>query len=87
MAKEILKFVKSALALIMQDFQKILVLILLLVDSLEGTMIQKYDPIACPQMIVQLYTGLMKVYKKLKLMCMKAAQRLLSTRTKIRLQG
>jgi hypothetical protein len=27
-----------------------------LVDSLEGTMMWEYDPMACPQRIVQLYT-------------------------------
>jgi hypothetical protein len=33
-----------------------------LVDSLAGTVVWKYDLIACPQMIVQLYKGLMKIY-------------------------
>jgi hypothetical protein len=33
-----------------------------LVDSLEGTLVWEYDSVACPQMIVQLYKGLMKVY-------------------------
>jgi hypothetical protein len=33
-----------------------------LVDSLEGTVVWEYDSIACPQMIVQLYKDLMKVY-------------------------
>ncbi len=34
-----------------------------LVDSLEGTVVWEYDSMACPQMIVQLYKGLIKVYK------------------------
>ncbi len=33
-----------------------------LVDSLEGTVVWAYDPMACPQMIVQLYKGHMNVY-------------------------
>jgi hypothetical protein len=33
-----------------------------LVDSLEETVVQEYDSMACPQMIVQLYRGLMKIY-------------------------
>ncbi len=33
-----------------------------LVDSLEGTVVREYDYMACLQMIVQLYKGLMKVY-------------------------
>jgi hypothetical protein len=33
-----------------------------IVDSLEGTVVWKYDSMACPQTIVQLYRGLMKVY-------------------------
>jgi hypothetical protein len=33
-----------------------------LVDSLEGTVVWEYDLMACPQTIVQLYRGLMKVY-------------------------
>jgi hypothetical protein len=33
-----------------------------LVYSLEGTVIWKYDSLACPQMIVQLYKRLMKIY-------------------------
>jgi hypothetical protein len=33
-----------------------------LVDSLEGTVVWEYDSMACPQTIVQLYRGLMKVY-------------------------
>lgn len=33
-----------------------------LVDRLEGTIVWESDPMACPQMIVQLYKGLMKVY-------------------------
>jgi hypothetical protein len=33
-----------------------------LVDSLEGTVVWEYDSMACPQTIVQLYSGLMKVY-------------------------
>jgi hypothetical protein len=33
-----------------------------LVDSLEGTVVWEYDSIACPQMILQLNKGLMKVY-------------------------
>jgi hypothetical protein len=33
-----------------------------LVHSLEGTVVWKNDSMACPQMIVQLYKGLMKVY-------------------------
>jgi hypothetical protein len=33
-----------------------------LVDSLEGTVVWEYDLMACPQMIVHLYLGLMKVY-------------------------
>jgi hypothetical protein len=32
-----------------------------LVDSLEGTVVWEYDSMACPQTIVQLYKGLMKV--------------------------
>jgi hypothetical protein len=35
-----------------------------LVDSLEGTVVWEYDSMACPQTIVQLYKGLMKVYMK-----------------------
>ncbi len=31
-------------------------------DSLEGTVVWEYDSMACPQTIVQLYKGLMKVY-------------------------
>jgi hypothetical protein len=33
-----------------------------MVDSLEGTVVWEYDSMACPQRIVQLYRGLMKVY-------------------------
>ncbi len=33
-----------------------------LMDSLEGTVLWEYNPISFPQMIVQLYKGLMKVY-------------------------
>jgi hypothetical protein len=33
-----------------------------LVDSLEGTVVWEYDSMACPQIIVQLYKGLMKIY-------------------------
>jgi hypothetical protein len=33
-----------------------------LVDSLEGTVVWEYVSMACPQTIVQLYRGLMKVY-------------------------
>jgi hypothetical protein len=33
-----------------------------MVDSLEGTVVWEYDSVACPQTIVQLYRGLMKVY-------------------------
>jgi hypothetical protein len=33
-----------------------------LVDRLEGTMVWKYHLMACPQIIVQLYRGLMKIY-------------------------
>jgi ABC-type transporter MlaC component len=33
-----------------------------LADSLEGTVVWEYDFKACPQMIVQLYKGLMKMY-------------------------
>jgi hypothetical protein len=33
-----------------------------LVDSLEGSVVWEYDSKACPQTIVQLYKGLMKVY-------------------------
>jgi hypothetical protein len=33
-----------------------------LVDSLEGTVVWEYESMACPQTIVQLYKGLMKVY-------------------------
>jgi hypothetical protein len=33
-----------------------------LVDSLEGTVVWEYDLMACPQTIVQMYRGLMKVY-------------------------
>ncbi len=29
-----------------------------LMDSLEGTVVWEYDPVACPQMIVQLFKGL-----------------------------
>ncbi len=32
------------------------------VDSLEGTEVWEYDSVACPQMIVQLDKGLMKIY-------------------------
>jgi hypothetical protein len=32
------------------------------VNSLEGTVVWEYNSMACPQMIVQLYKGLMKVY-------------------------
>jgi hypothetical protein len=32
-----------------------------LVDSLKGTVVWEYDPMACPHMIVQLYKGLMKM--------------------------
>jgi hypothetical protein len=32
-----------------------------LVDSLEGTIVWEYYSMACPQMIVQLYKGLMKI--------------------------
>jgi hypothetical protein len=34
----------------------------ILVDSLEGTVAREYNHMVCLQMIVQLYTGLMKVY-------------------------
>lgn len=34
-----------------------------LVDSLEGTVVWEYDLMACPQMIVQLNKGLMKIYQ------------------------
>jgi hypothetical protein len=33
-----------------------------IVDSLEGTVVWEYDSMACPQMIVQLFRGLMKVF-------------------------
>jgi hypothetical protein len=33
-----------------------------MVDSLEGTVVWEYDPMACPQMIVRLFRGMMKVY-------------------------
>jgi hypothetical protein len=33
-----------------------------MVDSLEGTIIWEYDSMACPETIVQLYKGIMKVY-------------------------
>jgi hypothetical protein len=33
-----------------------------MVDSLEGTVVWEYDSMACPQTIVQLYRGMMKVY-------------------------
>jgi hypothetical protein len=33
-----------------------------LLDSLEGTLVWEYDPLASPQIIVQLYKGLIKVY-------------------------
>jgi hypothetical protein len=33
-----------------------------IVDSLEGTVVWEYDSMPCPQLIVQLYRGLMKVY-------------------------
>jgi hypothetical protein len=33
-----------------------------LVDSLDGTVAWEYDSMVCPQTIVQLYKGLMKVY-------------------------
>jgi hypothetical protein len=33
-----------------------------IVDSLEGTVVWKYDSMACPQTIVWLYRGMMKVY-------------------------
>jgi hypothetical protein len=33
-----------------------------LADNLEGTVVWEYDSMACPQTIVQLYKGLMKVY-------------------------
>jgi hypothetical protein len=33
-----------------------------MVDSLEGTVVWECDSMACPQTIVQLYRGLMKVY-------------------------
>ncbi len=32
------------------------------VNSLEGTVVWEYDSMACPQTIVQLYRGMMKVY-------------------------
>jgi hypothetical protein len=34
-----------------------------MVDSLEGTVVWEYDSMACPQTIVRLYRGMMKVYK------------------------
>jgi hypothetical protein len=33
-----------------------------IVDSLEGTVVSEYDSMACPQTIVRLYRGMMKVY-------------------------
>jgi hypothetical protein len=33
-----------------------------LVDRLKGTVVWEYDSMACPQMIVQLYKMLMKIY-------------------------
>jgi hypothetical protein len=33
-----------------------------IVDSLEGTVVWEYDSMACPQTIVRLYRGMMKVY-------------------------
>jgi hypothetical protein len=33
-----------------------------LVDSLEGTIVLEYESMCFPQMIVQLYKGLMKIY-------------------------
>jgi hypothetical protein len=33
-----------------------------MVDSLEGTVVWEYDSMACPQTIVRLYRGMMKVY-------------------------
>ncbi len=33
-----------------------------IVDSLERTVVWEYDSMACPQTIVRLYSGMMKVY-------------------------
>jgi hypothetical protein len=33
-----------------------------IVDSLEGTVVWEYDPMACPQTVVRLYRGMMKAY-------------------------
>jgi hypothetical protein len=33
-----------------------------MVDSLEGTVVWEYDSMTCPQMIVRLFRGMMKVY-------------------------
>jgi hypothetical protein len=33
-----------------------------IVDSLEGTVVWEYDSMACPQTIIRLYRGMMKVY-------------------------
>jgi hypothetical protein len=34
-----------------------------MVDSVEGTVVWEYDSMACPQMIVRLFRGMMKVYQ------------------------
>jgi hypothetical protein len=56
-----------------------------LVDSLEGTVAWEYDSMACRQMKVQLYKGLMKVYTN-QSGYMKEALQLWSTKTRTKQQ-
>jgi hypothetical protein len=57
-----------------------------MVDSLEGTVVWEYDSMACPQMIVQLYRGMMKVYVN-QSGCTRGQQQWWNIKTKIRRQG
>ncbi len=56
-----------------------------LVDSLEGTVVWDYDLMACPQMVVQLYKGLMKVYMN-QTNVLEASTKVIEHKTRISLQ-
>jgi hypothetical protein len=58
-----------------------------LVDSLEGMVVWEYDCMTCPQMIVQLYKGIMKVYmNQLGIYSTRAASSSWSTKLRTRRQ-
>ncbi len=59
-----------------------------LVDSLEGTVVWEYNLMACPQMIVQFYKRLMKIYTNMtNIQYMREAPPWWSIRTRTRLLG